>query len=180
MKYYCLLIQFIIWKQSCQTRRCFSYLLPHFSLCRSRTQKLADSQIACQCAFCYFIFIKITVQRQKKCTTILSEYIDSLASTEGENVLIYLVLLSLEDTPPKQNLKWRINVYSLLKFSQNCQKSFWNNEGFFFVFSLHAFDFWNWWWEFQHKVITLKNSLVELKNPLSFMLIFFIMNTESC
>lgn len=180
MKYYCLLIQFIIWKQSCQTRRCFSYLLPHFSLCRSRTQKLADFQIACQCVFCYFIFIKITVQRQKKCTTILSEYIDSLASTEGENVLIYLVLLSLEDTPPKQNLKWRINVYSQLKFSQNCQKSFWNNEGFFFVFSLHAFDFWNWWWEFQHKVITLKNSSVELKNSLSFMLIFFIMNTESC
>lgn len=135
MKYYCLLIQFIILKQSCQTRRCFSYLLPHFSLCRSRTQKLADSQIACQCVFCYFIFIKITVQRQKKCTTILSEYIDSLASTEGENVLIYLVLLSLEDTPPKQNLKWRINVYSQLKFSQNCQKSFWNNEGFFCLLS---------------------------------------------
>lgn len=75
------------------------------------------------------------MQRQKKCTTILSEYIDSLASTEGENVLIYLVLLSLEDTPPKQNLKWRINVYSQLKFSQNCQKSFWNNEGFFCLLS---------------------------------------------
>lgn len=124
MKYYCLLIQFIIWNQSCQTRRCFSYLLPYFSLCKSRTQKLADCQIACQCVFCYFIFIKITVQQQRKSVPRFYPSISTPWLPLRERILDLLVLLSLEDTPPKQNLKWRNIVYSQLKFSQNCQKSF--------------------------------------------------------
>lgn len=41
------------------------------------------------CVLLFHFHKDYSAAAKKKCTTILSEYIDSLASTEGENVLIY-------------------------------------------------------------------------------------------
>lgn len=141
MKYYCLLIQFIIWKQSCQTRRCFSYLLPYFSLCRSRTQKLADCQIACQCVFCYFIFIKITVQRQRKSVPRFYPSISTPWLPLRERMFWFIrVIESGRHTTKTKILSGEISFIPSWSSVRIVRNRF-EIMRVFFVFSLHAFDF---------------------------------------
>lgn len=137
MKYYCLLIQFIIWKQSCQTRRCFSYLLPYFSLCRSRTQKLADCQIACQCVFCYFIFIKITVQRQRKSVPRFYPSISTPWLPLRERMFWFISVIESGRHVHHQNkiLSGEISFIPSWSSVRIVRNRFWNNEGFFCLFS---------------------------------------------